>query len=74
MDGKPARYEATLDGRLKHKAGRFKGTVLFLYFFCKAFIVIAKIKFRLITKVNQGSNNGCHDLKNGNYMMFWRLP
>ncbi|MBW2052131.1 MAG: hypothetical protein JRG97_15720 [Deltaproteobacteria bacterium] len=35
--------------------------------------VIARIKFRLITKVNQGSNIGCHYITNGNYMMFWRL-
>jgi len=30
--------------------------------------------FRLITKVNQASNSGLHDITSGNYMMFWRLP
>jgi len=37
-------------------------------------IVIARIIFRLITKLNQVSNNGCQHISNGNYMMFWRLP
>jgi len=42
----------------------------FYFYRNAAVIVIAKISFRLITKVNQDSNSGFHDITNGNYMMF----